>query len=167
MKGIVSAMADGPAGDGILAAGTFTRHVGLYSANGSGDMIATFSVADTEADKYIGGKGVTQVLWSPCGRYLYVVERKSDGVLVYDIRITGKLVGWLEGRKGNTNQRLNVDLFTGKDNSSPEIWAGGTDGMIRMWSDTSDVTGRKQPAYEMLAHDGKCGIHLEFLETLL
>jgi hypothetical protein len=41
MKGIVSAMAVNPSGDGILAAGTFTRHVGLYSSNGSGELLGT------------------------------------------------------------------------------------------------------------------------------
>lgn len=155
MKGIISTMADNPAGDGILAAGTYTRHIGLYAAHGSGDMIATFSVAGTAADRHIGGGGITQVLWSPCGRYLYVVERKSDGILVYDIRVTGQLLGWLEGRKAMTNQRLKVDLVPGIDDGPPEIWAGGTDGMVRMWTDLSDASGGKEPTWETRVHDGK------------
>ena len=154
MKGIVSTMAENPSGDGILAAGTFTRHIGLYSAHGSGDMIATFSVASTEADRCIGGKGITQVLWSPCGRYLYIVERKSDGVLVYDIRVTGQLVGWLEGRKAMTNQRLKADVVAGSENGPPELWAGGTDGVLRVWTDPSNSAGGKQPTWGKQAHDG-------------
>ncbi|KAI5299028.1 hypothetical protein KEM56_003576, partial [Ascosphaera pollenicola] len=68
MSGIVSTMALSPTGDGILAAGTFTRHVGLYAANGTGDSLGTWSISGTPADKHIGGSGITQVLWSPCGR---------------------------------------------------------------------------------------------------
>ncbi|KAL1960417.1 hypothetical protein VTO42DRAFT_7716 [Malbranchea cinnamomea] len=153
MKGIVSTMADNPAGDGILAAGTFTRHVGLYAAHGSGDTIATFSVAGTEADRHIGGTGITQVLWSPCGRYLFVVERKSDGILLYDIRVTGQLVGWLEGRKAMTNQRMNVDVFSGRNGGPIELWAGGTDGIVRVWTNPSESVSEKKPVWEKHIHD--------------
>ncbi|KAF3490869.1 WD repeat-containing protein 79 [Arthroderma uncinatum] len=153
MKGIVSAMAVDSSGSGILAAGTFTRHIGLYGDTGSGDTIATFSIADTAAERAIGGNGVTQVLWSPCGRYLYIVERKSDGMLVYDIRVTGQLVGWLEGRKAMTNQRLDVDIVAVGETS--EIWAGGTDGVIRMWKNPSHAEGGLRPIWEKHIHDGK------------
>jgi hypothetical protein len=163
MKGIVSSMAENPAGDGILAAGTFTRHVGLYAAHGSGDTIATFSVADTDADQDIGGKGITQVLWSPCGRYLYVVERMSDGVLVYDIRVTGQLVGWLKGRKAVTNQRMKVDVVAGSESGPPELWAGGTDGVVRMWTDPSTASEGTMPAWEMQAHSSKSSQRNPFL----
>ena len=111
MKGIVSALAMNPAQDGILAAGTFTRNIALYAARGSGELIGTFSIAKTEAESHIGGTGITQLLWSPCGRYLYVVERKSRGMLVYDIRVTGQLLGWLEGREAMSNQRMKTDVI--------------------------------------------------------
>ncbi|KAK2861220.1 hypothetical protein FQN49_004420 [Arthroderma sp. PD_2] len=151
MKGIISAMAVDSSGSGMLAAGTFTRHIGLYGDNGSGDTIATFSIADTVAERAIGGNGVTQVLWSPCGRYLYVAERKSDGMLVYDIRVTGQLVGWLEGRRAMTNQRLDVDITA--VNEMSEIWAGGTDGVIRVWEDPSRAEGGLRPVWEKQIHD--------------
>ncbi|PGH08085.1 hypothetical protein AJ79_06085 [Helicocarpus griseus UAMH5409] len=154
MKGIVSAMAISPAGDGILAAGTFTRHIGLYASNGTGDTIATFGIEGTGADAHIGGQGITQVLWSPCGRYLFVVERKSSGILVYDIRVTGQLVGWLEGRGGMTNQRLKADIVPGGEHNSTEIWAGGTDGNVTVWTSPSDVIGEgKQPVWEKKVHN--------------
>ncbi|PGH17072.1 hypothetical protein AJ80_04945 [Polytolypa hystricis UAMH7299] len=153
MKGIISTMAVNPTGDGILAAGTFTRHIGLYASNGAGDMIGTFSVAGTEADRHIGGKGVTQVLWSSCGRYLFVAERRSTGILVYDIRVTGQLVGWLEGRNATTNQRLKVDIVAGSDSSPEEIWAGDIDGFVRVWEDPTAVAGGKKPFIEVRLHD--------------
>ncbi|KAJ5965116.1 uncharacterized protein N7479_004992 [Penicillium vulpinum] len=153
MKGIVSALALNPSGDGILAAGTFTRHIGLYSSNGSGELLGTFSVAKTSANRDIGGRGVTQLVWSPCGRYLYVAERKSDGVLVYDVRVTGQLLGHLRGRKARTNQRINIDVVPSGPDGSHEIWAGGTDGFMRVWRSPEHCEGGKDPDWEFKVHD--------------
>ncbi|KAL3459442.1 WD40-repeat-containing domain protein [Aspergillus heterothallicus] len=154
MKGIISAMAVNPDAGGILAAGTFSRNVGLYDSNGSGQSLGTFNVARTEADRRIGGGGVTQLLWSPCGRYLYITERKSDGVLVYDIRVTGQLLGWLQGRRALTNQRMKIDLVTNGEGSSHEIWAGGTDGFMRLWQDPAYTAGGQDPAFEWKVNPG-------------
>lgn len=154
MKGIISAMAVDPNGDGILAAGTFTRQVGLYDSNGSGQMLGTFNIAKTEANRRIGGRGITQLHWSPCGRYLYIAERKSDGILVYDIRVSGQLLGWLEGRKALTNQRMKVDIVPSGEEGSHEIWAGGTDGFMRVWRNPTYSTGGQSPDWEWKVHDG-------------
>ncbi|RAL15757.1 uncharacterized protein BO97DRAFT_458640 [Aspergillus homomorphus CBS 101889] len=153
MKGIVSAMAVDPTAQGILAAGTFTRHIGLYDSHGSGQSLGTFSIAKTEADPHIGGRGVTQLLWSPCGRYLYVAERKSDGVLVYDIRVTGQLLGWLQGRKALTNQRMKIDVVAADQGGSHEIWAGGTDGCMRVWRNPTHTPGAQEPQWEWKVHE--------------
>lgn len=154
MKGIVSALAINPSGDGILAAGTFTRHVGLYSSNGSGELLGTFNVAKTDANRSIGGRGVTQLAWSPCGRYLYIAERKSDGVLVYDIRVTGQMLGYLRGRKAMTNQRMDIDVVSAGVDSAHEVWAGGTDGFMRVWRNPIYSAGGQDPDGEFKVHDG-------------
>ncbi|KAJ5760360.1 hypothetical protein N7520_007516 [Penicillium odoratum] len=153
MKGIVSAMAVSPTGDGILAAGTFTRQVGLYNSNGSGESLGTFSIAKTEANRDIGGKGITQLVWSPCGRYLYIAERKSDGVLVYDIRVTGQMLGYLRGRKAVTNQRMEIDVISAGADGAHEVWAGGTDGFMRGWKNPIYAAGGQDPDWEFKMHD--------------
>ncbi|KAJ5647832.1 hypothetical protein N7490_004204 [Penicillium lividum] len=153
MKGIVSAMAVSPTGDGILAAGTFTRQVGLYNSNGSGESLGTFSIAKTEANRDIGGKGITQLVWSPCGRYLYIAERKSDGVLVYDIRVTGQMLGYLRGRKAITNQRMEIDVISAGADGAHEVWAGGTDGFMRGWKNPIYAAGGQDPDWEFKMHD--------------
>lgn len=160
MKGIISAMAVDPIGDGILAAGTFTRQVGLYDSNGCGQLLGTFNVAKTDATRRIGGRGVTQLLWSPCGRYLYISERQSDGVLIYDIRMTGQLLGWLEGRKALTNQRMKVDVVSSGGNGCHEIWAGGTDGFMRVWRNPTHAAGGQGPSWESKIHGGEFRILL-------
>lgn len=155
MKGIVSSLAISPTADGILAVGTFTRNIGLYASAGSGECIGVFSVAGTEAETTIGGAGITQVLWSPCGRYLYICERKSDGVLIYDIRVEGKLVGWLEGRTAGTNQRLGVDIVPTDEGGGHEVWAGGTDGMVRIWRNPHEREGGQEARWTWKGHGGE------------
>ncbi|RDL39823.1 Uncharacterized protein BP5553_04163 [Venustampulla echinocandica] len=155
MRGIVSALSLQPSAageDSILAAGTWTRWVGLYDAAGMGGTVATWSVAEA-ADTHagIGGLGVTQTLWSACGRYLYVVERKSRGVLVYDVRGAKKMLAWLEGRMAETNQRLGVDCF--ESEGGTEVWAAGTDGIVRVWEGVGKTEGAVGRDWEWKAHD--------------
>jgi hypothetical protein len=159
MRGIVSALALQPAGgatpgtSAMLAAGTWTRWVSLYDAEGMGGTVSQFGVAamaDREAG--IGGGGVSQVVWSPCGRYLLVAERRSRGVLVFDVRVQGRLLGWLEGRHAETNQRMGIDVVS--VDGGLEVWAGGTDGVVRSWTGVDRVEGRHGP-------DGKCVAHGE------
>ncbi|KAI4119427.1 MAG: hypothetical protein LQ345_000673 [Seirophora villosa] len=143
IKGIVSAL--GMSREGYLAAGTFGRWVGLYDGRGRGGSVGAFELPPgAEAE----GTGITQVVWSGDGRYLCVAERCSDGVSVWDIRGTGKQLAWLRGRRAHTNQRLGVEVVGG------EVWAGGTDGMVRLWEGGLGVKeGVLDPAWEFKAHD--------------
>lgn len=176
MKGIVSALAIEPGTSsshgGLLAAGTFTRQVALYDSMGRGETVGVFWVKGNEADKHIRGGGVTQLLWSLCGRYLYVAERKSKGVMLYDIRNTGHILSWLVGRKAMTNQRLNLDLrsvptdpstaifppvtaSTSSEAGLHEMLAGGTDGCVRIWQNPHFSQGPVHPTgVAWTAHSG-------------
>jgi hypothetical protein len=157
MRGIISAMSLQPMVNeeaGMLAAGTWTRWVGLYDMGGMGGTVATWSIADAaDKDAGIGGTGITQTAWSACGRYLFVIERKSRGILVYDVRVNGKLVSWLEGREAETNQRLGVDSFEAEN--GPEVWAGGRDGIVRVWESVGMTEGSQKRSWEWRAHNGK------------
>ena len=154
MKGIVSALAVEPSSS-ILAVGTFTGHVGLYNDRGEGDTIGIFSLTGSQGHRSIGGRGVTQIKWSPCGKYLYVSERMSSGVLIYDIRDTGQLLGWLEGREAMTNQRLGIDVFGLGDGDGHEIWAGGTDGIIKVWMNPHQREAAQAPSWNWRGHEGE------------
>ena len=143
MKGIVSAIAVEPMTD-LIAAGTFTRRVGLYEAPGM-RCVSTFSLGGSLADCAIGGNGVTQLRWTTCGRYVYVFERGSDGAMVYDIRKTSQLVSYLSGRKARTSQRLRTDLTRGE---VQEVWAGGVDGILRTWSGVHLKEGCVEPSVQ-------------------
>jgi telomerase Cajal body protein 1 len=148
MKGIVSAL--GMSSEGVLAAGTFSRWIGLYDGYGRGGTIGVFETKGSqgvEKDKWAGA-GIIQLSWSTCGRYLCVVERESDGIGVWDIRGSGKRLAWLQGRYGKTNQRLETGLVGG------EIWAGGTDGLVRIWEGLGLSEGDLNPTWQFQAHDG-------------
>ena len=136
MKGIVSALA---IDNGVLAAGTLSRQVGLYDNCGSGSTIGVFTV-DGE------GGGITQLLWSKCGRYLHVVERKSDVISVYDVRVAGEKVESLEGRMAQTNQRIGADIAYSLEG---EVISGGIDGMVTVW----ETGGKGEKVFEWKAHD--------------
>ncbi len=149
MKGIVSAL--GINSEGILAAGTFARCVSLYGSEGRGGTIAVFSVAGEQED--IGGRGITQLLWSPCGRYLHAMERMSNGAIVYDIRVAGKRLGLLKGRTARTNQRLSADVVATA--RGYEIWAGGTDGLVSVWSNPHENEKVQEATFKWKGHDGR------------
>jgi hypothetical protein len=144
MRGIVSALSIQPSSEnteaGMLAAGTWTRWVGLYDMGGMGGTVATWSIGEAaDKDAGVGGTGITQTAWSPCGRYLSVVERQ------------------LEGRQAETNQRLGADVF-GADKGT-EIWAGGMDGIVRVWEGVGLSEGAQERSWEWEAHGGKSRIN--------
>ena len=155
MKGIVSALASNT--DGILAAGTFTRWVGLCDARVGGGISAVFPLDENDKRKEqagVGqGTGITQLLWSTCLRYLCVIERNTDGIGVWDIRGSGERLAWLNRRKALTPQRLGAEIV------DSEVWAGGMDGNIRVWEGLGASEGVVEPCLEFHAHDGmsNCG----------
>jgi WD40 repeat protein len=155
MKGLVTAMAltpDSSPTNGVLAAGTYTRQVGLYAGDGRGDVIGVFSLLEGKENNG-GGGGVTQLLWSHDRRYLYIVERMSDEISVYDIRVSGKRVESFKRRNAMTNQRIGVDIAHGLGG---EVVGGGTDGIVNVWNAAHGKMGDEEVGHSVgswKAHD--------------
>lgn len=147
-KGQISALSLSPpsstTNDRVLAAGSRTRYIGLYDSISS-EEITHFSLPGTvngrsSYDSHFNnaiGKGVTQLKWSPDGKYLYIAERSSDALLIYDVRNFKVAVGYCAGRQAFTKQTMGFDIWTQVNDYSTgeahEIWAGGTDGYLRIW----------------------------------
>ncbi|KAK3954475.1 WD40-repeat-containing domain protein [Pseudoneurospora amorphoporcata] len=158
MKGTVSALAMQPLGLGdygggggnVVAAGTWTRNLGLYDLHRAGACVATWNVSQAASLAKIGGRGVLQTVWSPCGRYLVVNERESKGLLVYDLRGTHRLLACLNGRDGQTNQRLSSDVFPGTNEEVGgfEVWAGARDGKVVVWEGVGMSEGSVEMSYD-------------------
>lgn len=148
-KGTISALAaSGPdAGSPVLAAGSWNRWVALYDYLRTPSPTSHWSLSGAtdplSGDKIVGG-GVTQTVWSPCGRYLLLNERNSTGVVVYDIRKGHRLLGVLP-RDAQTQMRMGCDVFaTGADASDAgnfEVWGGSMDGTVRVWEDGGALLG--------------------------
>jgi WD40 repeat protein len=120
-RGIISALAL-DLDTQILAAGSFSGSLGLYSDGGEGDLITLLDISQST--------GVTQVEWAPNGRQLYVASRKSDVIEIWDVRSTSRALGELVGRNATTNQRLHFDIS--KDGSW--LVAGSVEGQVNCWS---------------------------------
>lgn len=151
-KGYISALSVSPptslSTEGLLAAGSRTRYVGIYDCI-SGSEVTHFSLPGTVDGKklrnenlaHIMGDGVSSLKWSPCGRYLYVAERQSDVLLTYDVRQFSLAVGYCAGRKALTKQKMGFDVWNAGaspydvESIAHEVWAGGTDGKVRVWKD--------------------------------
>lgn len=140
-KGDISALAASTGSGDVLAAGTRTRFVGLYDVVSSQE-ITHFALpgmvngqrTDNEDRQDVIGEGVTQLEWSPDGTYLYVAERGSDALLIYDVRKFGLSLAHCAGRKAHTRQKMGFDVWAQKDaGENHEVWAGGTDGCVRVW----------------------------------
>lgn len=193
MRGTVSALSAQTTADntptGLIAAGTWTRWVGLYDMARTGGCTATWCIEKaakgvihtsppansglspppterkaangaTRPVKGIGGAGITQTKWSPCGRYLLLNERQSTGMLVYDIRGTNKVLGFLAGRDARTHQRMSCDVFQGSDSVGGfEVWGGAMHGTVKVWEGVGNTEGCQWPSWEFSAADGADGTH--------
>ncbi|KND93201.1 Guanine nucleotide-binding protein negative regulator 1 [Tolypocladium ophioglossoides CBS 100239] len=165
MKGTVAALATSPHdanGGSIVAAGTWTRWMGLYDLQRTDKVVANWNISNAGDAKFgsdLGGQGIVQVAWSPCGRYLLVNERHSSSLLVYDIRGAGQLLSALAGRTSATQQRLACDVFRGDiyGNTGFEVWAGSLDGSVLVWEDVGMHYGVAQPSWDWKAHESPVG----------
>jgi len=126
---------------GILAAGTSNRIISLFSP--TYECVSTFQTSR--------GAGITQIMWSPCSRYLYIIPRQSEEIEIWDTRATGDVVAVLHNRKAGTNQRIWADM------TSDGAWlvSGGTDGIVKGWN-LNELNGVVQPSSEFRAHEGTC-----------
>ncbi|CAK7264025.1 hypothetical protein SEPCBS119000_000789 [Sporothrix epigloea] len=157
LRGMVSALAEGTEGSSqrLTAAGTWTRGVGLYDLTRSGGVCAAhWKLSDDAASSVSHGDGVVQLLWSPCGRYLVVNERKSQGLLVYDVRGSGRLLCTLAGRSARTTQPIRCAVYgggNGQDNGF-ELWSGTDNGTGVLYQGVGQREGVVEPTWQWQAH---------------
>ncbi|KAK5117317.1 hypothetical protein LTR62_005934 [Meristemomyces frigidus] len=150
-KGIVSALATNSA-SGLLAVGTTEREIGLFPDEGRGECLVSFSIAKAlDNSSKAHGTGIMHLKWSPNGKYLLAAERQSDCIQLYDVRNLVRRVSWLSGRKAETTQRLSFDVVPTEDGF--EVWAGGKDGVVRMWKNPGSKEDEHTPDTELKLHD--------------
>ncbi|QIW99366.1 hypothetical protein AMS68_004884 [Peltaster fructicola] len=155
-RGLVMGLA--VSADGILAAGSSNRNISLWAKSGLGEvhgkpelsfqLTPPDGVADT-----CPGTGVTSMAWSACQRYLYVAERQSDCIQVFDVRTGGRRLSWMSQRNAGSSQKFDFSIRPG----GTEVWAGGMDGKMRVWTNPGAVSGEHLPQAVMAFSDKPIG----------
>ncbi|KAG7240080.1 hypothetical protein INR49_027934 [Caranx melampygus] len=117
-SGIISCFGFSPC-QSVYACGSYSRCAGLYSCQ-DGTLLALLPT------RHHGG--LTHLLFSPDGNYLYTGGRKDPEILCWDLRDPGKVVFSLK-RNVATNQRIYFDL----DVSGRYLLSGDTEGVVSVW----------------------------------
>ncbi|XP_037333772.2 telomerase Cajal body protein 1 [Pungitius pungitius] len=140
-SGIISCFGFSPC-QSVYACGSYSRCAGLYSCQ-DGTLLALLPT------RHHGG--LTHLLFSPDGHYLYTGGRKDPEILCWDLREPDKVVFSLK-RNVATNQRIYFDL----DPSGRYLLSGDTDGMVSVWdTQTAPPDGNEellQPQLSFQAH---------------
>ncbi|KAK1985460.1 WD repeat domain-containing protein [Colletotrichum cereale] len=165
MKGMVSALSSqrpDESGASIVAAGTWSRWMGLYDVTRTNKPVANWNihgVTKAHFGRDIGGNGIVQTIWSPCGRYLAINERQASGILVYDVRGTGQPLNLLAGRNTTTQQRLTCDVFPGSGDvpGGFELWAGTETGNVLVYENVGASDGVLDKSWDWAAHSSPVG----------
>ncbi|KAJ1965940.1 hypothetical protein GGI12_000418 [Dipsacomyces acuminosporus] len=123
MKGIVSCMAISPsaAPSRMVACGSFSGQMSLRSLN----QLDADCIGVWPAPEEYGGRGVTEIKWSPDGTRLWAASRQSMHIVGWDIRdMRGPWA--VIPRNGSTQQRMGFDL----DTAGRHVVAGEMDGSV-------------------------------------
>ncbi|PWZ54149.1 hypothetical protein Zm00014a_039302 [Zea mays] len=116
--GIISSISFSPQ-NGMLAVGSYSQTTAVYAENNMEPLYVLHG--------QLGG--VTQVLFSKDGNYLYTGGRKDPYILCWDIRNTVDIVYKLYRSADTTNQRIYFDI----EPCGRHLATGGQDGMVHVY----------------------------------
>jgi WD40 repeat protein len=102
-RGIISSLHFNPDHSKIYAAGSYAGTTCVYTEDEGEELLA---LRDHD------GKGITQVRFSPCGRFLFTAARRDARIHCWDIRNSTQIVQTFH-RIADTNQRVEFDLHCG------------------------------------------------------
>ncbi|KAI9916792.1 hypothetical protein PsorP6_017085 [Peronosclerospora sorghi] len=99
-RGLISTLHFNPDHSKIYAAGSYSGTTCVYTED-EGDEVLRLCDHD--------GRGISQVRFSPCGRFLYTAARCDARIHCWDIRATNTILQTFH-RVADTNQRIEFDL---------------------------------------------------------
>ncbi|KAL3696347.1 hypothetical protein R1sor_010423 [Riccia sorocarpa] len=117
--GIISCLAVRSDDGGLLAAGSFNRTAALYD----GKSLEQLFVLHGQQG------GLTQVMFSKDGNFLYTGARKDPEILCWDIRNLTGAVYRLPRITADTNQRVSFDI----EPFGRHLGTGGQDGIVHIY----------------------------------
>ncbi|GIL92819.1 hypothetical protein Vretimale_19220 [Volvox reticuliferus] len=134
IAGIVSCIAFSPMGD-VFAAGTYTGALGVYDAR-TYELLLILT----------GNRGgLTQVMFSSDGNYLYTGARQDDQMFCWDVRSTYEAVYTMQRDTAKTNQRIQFDI----EPCGKHLITGGCDGAVTIF----DLQSGTQVDHQRIAAD--------------
>jgi telomerase Cajal body protein 1 len=118
-RGIISTLHFNPDYSGIYAAGSYNGTTYVYTEDTGEELLC---LRDHD------GKGITQVQFSPDGRYLYTAARRDSSIHCWDIRQSTQIVQSFS-RQADTNQRIEFDVHC----SGKYLLTGSRDGRALLY----------------------------------
>ncbi|WIA17918.1 hypothetical protein OEZ85_009412 [Tetradesmus obliquus] len=140
MAGIISCLCFSPVSNDLLAAGSYSRCIGLFDGRTYEQLLLL------EGHK----GGVTQVSFSPDGNFLYTGARQDDQIHCWDIRATGQVLYSMSRCTSSTNQRIAFSI----EPCGRHLATGGCDGAVRVF----DLCDGRQVASFQAAADTVNGV---------
>jgi WD40 repeat protein len=119
-------------------------HHDLLAAGSYSAVISLFDPRTNEALFLLHGHkgGLTQLMFSPDGNFLYSGARQDDQLYCWDVRYTQQALYCCERASGSTNQRIGFDIEPG----GRYLATGGTDGRIKV----SSCQGKCWPVFSRI-----------------
>ncbi|KAL6637806.1 hypothetical protein ACP70R_025378 [Stipagrostis hirtigluma subsp. patula] len=116
---------------GIISSISFSPYNGMLAVGSYGQTTAVYAESNMEPLYVLHGQlgGVTQVLFSKDGNYLYTGGRKDPYILCWDIRNTVDIVYKLYRSADATNQRIYFDI----EPCGRHLATGGQDGLVHLY----------------------------------
>ncbi|CAL9694388.1 unnamed protein product [Knipowitschia caucasica] len=119
---------------GIVSCVSFSSSRALYACGSYSCGVALYSCQDGAPVAVLPTRhqgGLTHLVFSPDGTYLYTGARKDPEILCWDLRAPDKVLFSLQRNVG-TNQRIYYDL----DPSGRYLLSGDTSGLVSVWDTT-------------------------------
>jgi len=101
LNGVISSISCNPDYSGLVACGSFNELIGIYDDSNSEFKPILI------LEGHVGG--VTQVLWSKCGNFLFSGGRRDNFIHCWDIRNTSRTI-FKMARNCITNQKMFFDV---------------------------------------------------------
>ncbi|KAJ6841435.1 putative telomerase Cajal body protein 1 [Iris pallida] len=118
-SGIASSIAFSPTHNGMLAVGSYSQTTAIYA---EANMELLYVLHGQEG-------GVTQVMFSKDGNYVYTGGRRDPYILCWDIRNTAGIIYKLYRSTESTNQRISFDI----EPCGRHLGTGGEDGLVHIY----------------------------------